>query len=114
MPPASAPAADLAPPPAEVSADELAEDLAWLKRQDPERFTIQLVAARDLATARRVLEPHGLEGIHYIQTRSYVIAVLGSFPSRAQAARELPNLPAALRDQGPWIRTIGSIRENLP
>ncbi|QIK36981.1 sporulation protein [Caldichromatium japonicum] len=103
--PASAP---LAP------ADDLAEDLAWLTRQDPERFTIQLVAARDLATARRVLEPHGLEGVHYIQTRSYIIAVLGSFPSRAQAARELPALPAGVRDNGPWIRTIGSIRDNLP
>ncbi len=97
-----------------VLADELAEDLAWLMRQDPERFTIQLVAARDLATARRVLEPHGLEGVHYIQTRSYIIAVLGSFPSRAQAARELPALPAGVRDNGPWIRTLGSIRDNLP
>ncbi|MCK7578657.1 MAG: sporulation protein [Chromatiales bacterium] len=94
--------------------DEWAEDLAWLMRQDPERFTIQLVAARDLQTARSVIDPQVLEGVRYVQTRSYVIAVLGSFPSRTQAARELPALPAPVRDNGPWIRTIGSIRDSLP
>ncbi|QGU32598.1 AAA family ATPase [Thermochromatium tepidum] len=98
----------------EASPDVWAEDLAWLMRQDPERFTIQLVAARDLQTARRVLDPQALEGVHYIQTRSYVIAVLGSFPNRTQAARELPRLPASVRNNGPWIRTIGSIRDSLP
>jgi len=101
-------------PVADVPRDEWAEDLAWLMRQDPERFTIQLVAARDLQTARGVLDPQALEGIRYVQTRSYVIAVLGSFPSRTQAARELPALPAPVRDNGPWIRTIGSIRDSLP
>ena len=99
---------------AEVPRDEWAEDLAWLMRQDPERFTIQLVAARDLQTARGVLDPQALEGVRYVQTRSYVIAVLGSFPNRTQAARELPALPAPVRDNGPWIRTIGSIRDSLP
>lgn len=98
----------------ETPRDEWAEDLAWLMRQDPERFTIQLVAARDLQTARGVLDPSALEGVRYVQTRSYVIAVLGSFPSRTQAARELPGLPAPVRDNGPWIRTIGSIRDSLP
>lgn len=101
-------------PAAEAAPDDWAEDLAWLTRQDPERFTIQLVAARDLQTARGVLGSQALEGVRYIQTRSYVIAVLGSFPSRTQAARELPGLPAPVRDNGPWIRTIGSIRESLP
>lgn len=99
---------------AEVPRDEWAEDLAWLMRQDPERFTIQLVAARDLQTARGVLDPQAMEGVRYVQTRSYVIAVLGSFPNRTQAARELPALPAPVRDNGPWIRTIGSIRDSLP
>ncbi|MGQ9830349.1 MAG: AAA family ATPase [Thermochromatium sp.] len=98
----------------EAPRDEWAEDLAWLMRQDPERFTIQLVAARDLQTVRGILDPQDLEGVHYIRTRSYVIAVLGSFPSRTQAARVLPSLPAPVRDNGPWIRTIGSIRDSLP
>ncbi|BCU07006.1 AAA family ATPase [Allochromatium tepidum] len=114
--PEGAPVAGVAEPApgSETPRDELAEDLAWLMRQDPERFTIQLVAARDLQTARGVLDPQALEGVRYVQTRSYVIAVLGSFPSRTQAARELPGLPASVRDNGPWIRTIGSIRDSLP
>ena len=114
-PVAELPAAEtVTPPDPAVSASALNDDLDWLQRQNPDRFTIQLVAARDLATARTVLEPQALEGVRYIQTRSYVIAILGSFPSRTQAARELPALPAPVRDNGPWIRTIGSIRDSLP
>jgi DamX protein len=93
---------------------DLQEDLDWLKRQDEGRFTVQLVAARDLATSRAFAVSHSLEGIHFIQTRSYVIGLFGSFPSREQAARVLPDLPQAVRENGPWIRTIGSIRETLP
>ncbi len=107
----SAPEAIIAPP---KDASPMQDDLAWLTRQAPERFTIQLVAARDLETAQTFLARHDLSGIHYIKTRSYVIALLGSFPSRALASALLPELPQAVRENGPWIRTIGSVRESLP
>lgn len=98
-------------PPAPVVEDP-AEGQAWLMRQNASRFTIQLIAARDPATTRAFVARHQLSGIHYIQTRSFMIAVIGSFPSRAEAERALPDLPAAVREKEPWIRTIGSIRES--
>ncbi|MBK1721337.1 AAA family ATPase [Thiocystis violacea] len=107
-------------PPSAVTAQpategaDMAEDLDWLMRQDPERFTVQLVAAADLATSKAFMAPHDLGGIHYIKTRTYVIALFGSFPNRAAASKALPDLPRAVRDNGPWIRTIGSIRGSLP
>ena len=92
----------------------MAEDLDWLMRQEPARFTIQLVAARDLAKSKEVLSVHALDGIHYVKTRSYVVALFGSFPNHAVAASALTDLPQALRESGPWIRTIGSVRSALP
>lgn len=96
------------------SGSQLSEDLAWLMRQGAERYTVQLVAGRDLETSKAFVEQHDLGGVHYIQTRTYVIGVLGSFPSRAAAAKLLPDLPEQVRDNGPWIRTIGSVRDSLP
>ncbi|NEX22586.1 sporulation protein [Thiorhodococcus mannitoliphagus] len=101
-------------PEPDVGKDQMSEHLDWLARQDAERYTIQLVAGRDLATSMDFLAPFDLGGIHYIQTRTYVIGVFGSFPNRAAAARMLPDLPKAVRENGPWIRTIGSVRDSLP
>ncbi|WP_242523483.1 AAA family ATPase [Thiocystis minor] len=96
-----------ADPEAEVEADQ-----EWLLRQDRGRFTIQLVAARSLAVAQGFIAPHDLEGIHFIQTRSFAIALAGSYPNRAEAENALPELPAGVRANGPWIRTIGSVLDS--
>lgn len=109
-PPASTAGADTPAASGEPSAGSAPdEDQAWLARQDPARFTIQLAAARDLAAARSFVARHQLDGVHYIQTRSFVIVLVGSFPNRAEAQRALPDLPAAVRGSSPWIRTVGSI-----
>ncbi|EGV30479.1 Sporulation domain-containing protein [Thiorhodococcus drewsii AZ1] len=88
------------------------EDLAWLRRQDTGRLTIQLVAARDLKTAREFVRRHELNGAHYVQTRSFVIAVVGSFPNRSAAKQMLSELPEGARSSGPWIRSIGSVLDS--
>ena len=106
------PEPQLIEPPAAPAVADPAEGQSWLMRQNASRYTIQLIAARDPATTRAFVARHKLGGIHYIQTRSFMIAVIGSFPSRAEAERALPDLPAAVREKEPWIRTIGSIRES--
>lgn len=88
------------------------EDQAWLIRQAPERFTIQLVAARDLQAATEFLKGQEVAGVRFVRTRSLVIGVVGSFPSRAAAKQTLAELPAAVRSNGPWVRTIGSVLES--
>jgi DamX protein len=40
-----------------------------------------------------------------------VIALAGSFPSRSAAETAVGNLPAGVRENQPWIRSIGSVQE---
>jgi len=115
--PAPPPVAEPAPPvtaPAPAVAD-LTGDRNWLARQNRDHLTIQLVAAADLAGAQRYVEQHQLSGIRYIQTRSngrdFVVALAGSFTNRAAAEQALRNLPAAVRADQPWIRSLGSVQD---
>jgi DamX protein len=96
---------------AKVSAD-LTADQDWLLRQDPGRFTIQLVAARNLSIATEFVVAHKLDGIHFIQTRSFMVALVGSYPNRVEAENASRALPPAVRANGPWIRTLGSVLES--
>lgn len=116
--PAPEPAA--APPPAQPrqpapEASGLAADRDWLARQNSGHLTIQLIATQDLAAAIRFVERHDLTGIRFIQTRSggqdFVVALAGSFASRAAAENAARNLPEAVRANQPWIRSLGSLQD---
>jgi DamX protein len=120
--PVEPPPAEPAPPPAPAqppaaasTAGALAEDRAWLGRQDRGHFTIQLIAAQNAATARSFVERHGLTGIRLIPTQSggrdFVVALAGSFASRSAAEQALANLPEDVRAGQPWIRSIGSVQD---
>ena len=102
------------PEPSRETAD-LAADRAWLGRQNSGHLTIQLIATQDLSAAMRFVERHGLTGIRYIQTRSggqdFVVALAGSFPSRAAAENAARNLPEEVRANQPWIRSLGSLQD---
>jgi DamX protein len=115
--PAPTPTTPAATPETPAELATIAEDRAWLQRQDPERFTIQLVAASDLATARNFVQQHGLSSIRYVriqsQNRDLIVALAGSFPDRDAADRALNGLPAAARADRPWIRTLGSVQQIL-
>jgi DamX protein len=110
-PPAAAPATAAAAP----SAADLAADREWLGRQNRGHYTIQLIAAQSPTAARSFVEQHQLSAIRYIQTRSggqnFVVALAGSFPTRAAAEAAVSSLPAAVRENQPWIRSIGSVQE---
>ena len=110
--PAPAPAQ---PPTAAPTAGALAEDLAWLGRQNRGHFTIQLLAAQNATAARSFVDRHGLAGIRLIPTRSggrdFVVALAGSFASRSAAEQALANLPEEVRAGQPWIRSIGSVQD---
>jgi len=119
-PPVAAPAPPVAPPaaapaPLAPAVADLTEGRNWLARQNRDHLTIQLVAAADLAGAQRYVEQHQLSGIRYIQTRSsgrdFVVALAGSFTDRAAAEQAVRNLPAAVRADQPWIRSLGSVQD---
>lgn len=94
--------------------ERLRGDLEWLGNQSSDAFTIQLIAAPDMATARGYADRHNLGGIRYIPTRvndrDFVVVLAGSFTSREAAEGAAADLPEAARNDGPWIRSIGSVQ----
>ena len=113
--PAEPPRTPVQPSPEPPPAAALAEDLAWLGRQNRGHFTIQLAAAHNAEAARSFVESHGLTGIRLIPTRSggsdFVVALAGSFSSRSAAEQARANLPEDVRAGQPWIRSIGSVQD---
>lgn len=95
----------------------LAADQAWLERQDPRRFTIQLIAVSTLDAATEYIERYRLDAVRYVPIRSrqrdLVVALTGAFPDRAAAEQAYRALPEAVRADQPWIRPIGSLRASL-
>ncbi|MBK5969173.1 SPOR domain-containing protein, partial [Thiorhodovibrio winogradskyi] len=92
-------------------------DRDWILKQSGEHFTIQLTAARSLAAARQHVQGGGNLDVRFVPTRSksqdFVVVLAGAYPTRADAERALEKLPAALREQGYWIRSVASVRQSL-
>lgn len=92
----------------------LADDQTWIRSQAASRYTIQLIAARDLASAQSYAQSHNLSGIRYANTQRdgqrFVVAIAGSFASRAEAEQALARLPASVRNDGAWLRTFDSLQ----
>ncbi|WP_024327788.1 SPOR domain-containing protein [Thioalkalivibrio sp. AKL19] len=119
--PAPEPTADPEPEPAteelateDGDAERLQNDRTWLNDQDGGATTIQLLAAPNMGAARAYADQHELGGIRYIPTRvnnrEFVVILAGVFPDRAAAQRAVEDLPAAVRSDEPWIRSIGSVQ----
>jgi len=104
-------------PPAATELANLEEGRAWLSGQNPERFTIQLIAVSSLEAAADYVARHRLGEVHYIPIRSrqrdLVVALAGAFADRAAAERAYRALPEEVRADQPWIRAIGSVRDSL-
>ncbi|WP_020411035.1 MULTISPECIES: SPOR domain-containing protein [unclassified Thioalkalivibrio] len=98
----------------DADAERLRNDRAWLNDQDGGATTIQLLAAPNMGAARAYADQHDLGGIRYIPTRvnnrEFVVILAGVFPDRAAAQRAAEDLPAAVRRDEPWIRSIGSVQ----
>jgi DamX protein len=96
-----------------AAAIDFAADQDWLKRQDSNRFTVQLLAARNMSKVNEFMDANQVDGVHTIKTRSFYVIVIGSYPNRVAAEAAIRTLPAAVRVNGPWVRTIGSVTESL-
>ncbi|MFT5392170.1 MAG: DamX protein [Gammaproteobacteria bacterium] len=110
--PKPAPKPDKEPAPA--SSPGPVNTVAWLKRQSPEHFTIQLVGTHDDAAMLRFLRSSriGSEGAWFRTThkgKRWYVVVYGVYSTRSQASKVATRLPTRLRPGRPWIRSIGSI-----
>jgi uncharacterized protein YbjQ (UPF0145 family) len=89
---------------------------AWIMSQDPDRYTIQLVAARSEQAISRFIEEHNLGGntgyfTHQQEGATWYTLVYGSYASRDAAKGAIAALPPALRKASPWVRRFGDIQQ---
>ena len=93
-------------------------DTAWILAQDPSRYTVQIMAVRDLADLRRFARKGrvDLELAYYRVARKgqpWFILVGGVYEDRKAAAAAVRGLPDSLRRNSPWIRTMKSVHREI-
>ena len=88
--------------------------IKWLKKQKPEKYTIQLASSRNEKSIIRSYEKHNLKGkggyYHYEREGVERFAlVYGTYKTVAEANIAMKKLPDELRKKTPWVRRIKSI-----
>lgn len=118
-PPAETPAAGrpaVATPPEPAPADSGARDAAWIMRQPPASYTLQLVIFSTDQRATEYLaeqaDPASFARFRLQRGGRILHAVIyGVYGSRAEAERAAADLPPAIGDVEPWVRSFGQIQE---
>ncbi|NOZ10891.1 MAG: hypothetical protein GXP09_07635 [Gammaproteobacteria bacterium] len=87
----------------------------WLQAQNPEHYTIQLLASRKQGAIQQYIEEHSLGGQvgHFESLRGgqvWFTLVYGAFASKASARQAINSLPPSLRRTSPWVRRMGDIQ----
>jgi DamX protein len=91
---------------------------AWILQQDPDHFTLQLVAGNNLKTLRDFIRQHPLDGplAIYHSTRKgkpWFGLIQHDFPSKQDAVNARSQLPESLRKEGPWVRRFAALQKDL-
>ncbi len=97
---------------------ESARAVDWLRQQNPQHFTLQLLAGRDRDTIEDFIRQHDLvDSAVYFRTRrggrDWYALVYNSYSNKADALAALNKLPAAWRKYRPWMRSFASIQKEL-
>ncbi|MGD9386126.1 MAG: SPOR domain-containing protein, partial [Thioalkalispiraceae bacterium] len=96
-----------------------AEYESWLWSQDPAKFTLQLLGARQSDSIKKFLRKYRkLNGkAVYFHTRhndrDWYTVVYGVYETRKQAQQAIKRLPDELQTASPWIRSFASIHAEL-
>ena len=90
----------------------------WILKQNPEHFTLQLVAGNDIKTLRAFIKRHPLTKplAVYRSTRKgkpWFGLIHGIFPSKQQAINARSRLSKALRRDKPWVRNLAPLQKEL-
>lgn len=89
----------------------------WLKQQEPDSFTIQLISLTDEAGVAKYLRQQDLgPEAGYIAViingKTHYNAIYGHYDSQQAAEAGVSKLPAAIRANKPWIRNV-RVLQNL-
>ena len=89
-----------------------------LLEESPENFAVQLVASHSEANISEfVAKLAADQSAGYFETRfqdkPWFVAVLAAFDSRDQATQAIASIPAGLRTNEPWIRSMAGIQTGI-
>jgi DamX protein len=117
---APAPKVTAAPrvPDADLGADLPLRDAAWLRAQNPQSYTLQLVAGNNIETLRQFMREHQLKNqLAVIETtrdgKPWYVLLYGLYADKQQAIDARSKLPAALLRAEPWVRDLHSLQASL-
>ena len=91
----------------------------WIRKQNPDHYTIQVISSRNEQRIKQYMVKHGLTGqsAHFRLQRAgqsvIYIGVYGVYSSVAEAKQILQSLPDEVKDVQPWIRGFKSIQAEL-
>jgi TPR repeat protein len=110
---ASAPSATPAPTAASATTGG---GKTWLLAQNPEDYTLQLLATRDEDLMRAYLNKHQLTGqatyfAFQRDGKQWYAAVYGAYPGKSQAQNAVATLPPEVGKNPPWIRQFEGIQK---
>jgi len=109
-----APATNISPIPADLPGFRN----AWILKQNPEHYTLQMVAGNDINTLRSFIRQYPLDDplAIYSTTRkgkAWFGLIQRSYASKQAALDARRQLPAVLRQQKPWLRQFSALQKDL-
>ena len=90
----------------------------WLRRQNPNAYTLQILGVHDRLTLKQFIAEHKLNEVAMYKTtfhgKDWYVLVYGIYPNSTQARAALQTLPASLQQSTqPWVRSFASVQKSL-
>lgn len=105
------------PAPAKAGAEEPKSfySSAWVKRQKPQSFVVQLFGSRERAATTRFIRDHGIgEKATVVEVTlkgaPWYVVVTGLYTSRKAATSAINAMPAPLLKGKPWPRAVATLK----
>lgn len=81
------------------------------------QFTLQVLGASSRANVEQFVQRHSASALLWYETRNngspWFVVIQGAYASRELARSALAGLPAELRDQQPWVRSLEEVHTEI-
>ena len=81
------------------------------------QFTLQVLGASSRANVEQFVQRHSASSLLWYETRNngnpWFVVIQGAYTSRESARSALGGLPAELRDQQPWVRSLEEVHTEI-
>jgi len=93
-------------------------DANWLRQQNSQNWTLQLLGARDEKTLLKFVQRNNLsKNVAWYKTwltsKPYYVLVYGSYADRDTARNSVANLPPKVRSLRPWVKSMKSVQQAI-